>query len=179
MSSTSVCLVNECNDYSVLNEIKVIDAQKDTYKIRGSSLLQTINEVNSNRRIYSMAIGERFVETANEKIDKNRMLGEMDHPTITNIKDPAQLKRQMVVLYEKVCQKFTKMWIEGTNILGLVETTSNQHGIDMARMANIDGIPIGFSCRALGKVKPSNRGKNIVEVTEPAIFVTYDGATRF
>ena len=144
----SVYLMSETSANSILQEITEIPTSgKDTYKIKGHSLLQTINEINSNRRIYGMAIGERFVESANERIDKNRMLGELDHPIIHDLKDPAQLRRQMVVLWERVSHMFTKMWIESNNILGIVETTSNRNGIDLAKMAHIDQIPIGFSCR--------------------------------
>lgn len=101
----------------------------------------------------------------------------MDHPTITNPKDPGQLKRQMVVLFDRVSHKFNKMWIEGNSILSELETTSNRNGVDLARMAYIDKIPIGFSCRAMGKVRPSSMGKGIVEVIEPTHFVTYDSVT--
>ena len=162
---------------SILQEMNLKDRSPDTFKITGLSRLQTIDEVNCNRRIYSTAIGERFVESANNKIKNGRMLGEMDHPTITNPKDPGQLKRQMVVLFERVSHKFNRIWMENKTILSEVETTSNRLGVDLARMAYVDKIPIGFSCRAMGKVKPSSSYKGVMEVVEPAHFVTYDSVT--
>ena len=170
----SVYLINEAAPTSILNEIKTIDGSKDTYKIRGNSVLQTINELNENRRVYTTAIAERFVETANQKIATGRMLGEQDHPEVNDLTDPKQLKRQLCVLWERVCCRYPKMWIEGNKICSIVETTSNARGIDMAKMANIDGIPIGFSCRAVGNVKKSPLAENAVEVVMPAIFITYD-----
>ena len=174
----SICVLGECNDYSILQEIKVIDSNSPTYKIRGSSLLQTLDEINGNRRVYTHAIGEIYVNSANEKINVGRLLGEMDHPYIKNPKDPNEVKRQMMVLWEKVSHKFNKMWIEGNNILGLVETLSNDNGVNLAKIANIDGVPIGFSCRAVGKVQPKNiNGQSIMEVVQPTVFVTYDSVT--
>lgn len=174
-----VCFLNDmtAGEGSLLQEMSVKDHSNDTFKISGLSRLQTIDEVNCNRRIYSMAIGERFVESATEKIKSGRMLGEMDHPTISNPKDPGQLKRQMVVLFERVSHKFNRVWMENKTIMSELETTSNKNGIDLARMAYIDKIPIGFSCRAMGKVKPSSVYKGIMEVVEPAHFVTYDSVT--
>ena len=175
---SSICAISECNSYSVLQEIKTINSNASTYKIRGNSLLQTLDEINGNRRVYTRAIGEIYVDTANKKIAGGRLLGEMDHPFIRNPKDPMEVKRQLIVLWEKVSHKFTKMWIEGNNICAIVETLSNRNGVDLAKMANIDEIPIGFSCRAVGKVKPANfQGQSIMEVTEPTIFVTYDSVT--
>ena len=170
--------LSECNDYSILQEIKTIDSNPSTYKIRGSSLLQTLNEINGNRRIYSHAIGEIYVDTANKKIGIGRLLGEQDHPWIANPNDPNEVKRQMIVLWEKVAHKFDKMWLEGDNICGLVETLSNARGMDRARIAAIDHVPMGFSCRAGGKVKKKTmNGISIMEVVKPTMFVTYDCVT--
>lgn len=174
----SICAISECNDYSVLQEMKVIPSEANTYKIRGSSVLQTLDEINGNRRLYTHAIGEIYVDSANKKIQHNRLLGELDHPWIKNPKDPGEVKRQMMVLWERVSHKFNRMWIEHSNILCEVETLSNNRGIDLARIANIDGVPIGFSCRAVGKVKPRNiNGQSVMEVVQPTLFVTYDAVT--
>lgn len=174
----AVFSINEMNDYSVLQEIKVLSSDASTYKIRGSSILQTLDEINGNRRLYSHAIGEIYVDSGCQKIAKGRLLGEMDHPYIKNPKDPNEVKRQMMVLWERVSHKFDKMWIEGNNICGVLETLSNTRGMDLARIANIDQVPIGFSCRAVGKVKPrSINGQAVMEVVEPTMFVTYDAVT--
>lgn len=174
----AVYSINEMNEYSVLQEIKVLSPDASTYKIKGSSILQTLDEINGNRRLYTHAIGEIYVDSANQKINRGRLLGEMDHPYIKNPKDPNEVKRQMMVLWERVSHKFDKMWIEGNNICGVLETLSNTRGMDLARIANIDKVPIGFSCRAVGKVKPrSMNGQAIMEVVEPTLFVTYDAVT--
>ena len=173
-----ICALDEYNEYSVLQEIKTLDSSPSTYKIRGNSLLQTLDEVNGNRRVYTHAIGEIYVNAANDKIRTKRLLGEMDHPWIRNPKDPMEVKRQLQVLLKECSHKFNKLWIEGNRICGLVETLSNNHGINMARMANIDDVPIGFSCRAIGKVKQKNYGgKPIMEVCQPTVFVTYDAVS--
>ena len=173
-----ICALSESNPYSILQEMSTVNTNPSTYKIRGHSLLQTLDEENGNRRIYSHAIGEIYVNSANEKIKNGRLLGEMDHPFIRNPKDPSEVKRQLMVMLKECSHKFNKMWIEGNRICALVETLSNDHGIDMARMAALDGIPIGFSCRAIGKVKQKQlHGKPILEVTQPTVFVTYDSVS--
>ena len=167
-----ICALAEANDYSILQEVQAINSNPSTYKIKGSSLLQTLDELNGNRRVYTHAIGEIYVNTANDKIKHGRLLGEMDHPFIRNPKDPSEVKRQLMVLLKECSHKFNKLWMENNNICGLVETLSNTHGVNMARMAALDGIPIGFSCRAIGKVKKKTfRGQPFNEVCEPTIFV--------
>ena len=173
-----ICALSEANSYSVLQEVRALNTSPTTYKIRGSSLLQTLDEINGNRRVYTHAIGEIYVDAANEKIKSGRLLGEMDHPYIKNPKDPAEVKRQLMVVLKECSHKFNKLWIENNTICGLVETLSNDHGINMARMAALDGIPIGFSCRAIGKVRKKNfQGRSIMEVCEPTVFVTYDAVS--
>ena len=173
-----ICALDEFNEQSVLQEIKTISDSPSTYKIRGNSLLQTLDEINGNRRVYTHAIGEIYVNAANDKIRTKRLLGEMDHPWIRNPKDPMEVKRQLQVLLKECSHKFTKMWIEGNRICALVETLSNDLGVNMARMATFDDIPIGFSCRAIGKVKQTKRnGKAIMEVCQPTVFVTYDAVS--
>lgn len=106
------------------------------------------------------------------------MATEMDHPFIKNPNDPSEVKRQLLVRLKDASHKFTKMWIEKNNICGLVETLSNDNGINLARMAHLDDVPIGFSCRAIGKVKNGTlNGQSIMEVTQPTVFVTYDAVT--
>ena len=95
------CIISEYDEDSVLQEIKVEDSRAETFKISGSSRLQTIDEVNANRRIYRMAICERFVDAANDKIKNKRMLGELDHPMPTDVNEAMQLRRQVSVLWEK------------------------------------------------------------------------------
>ena len=173
-----ICAITDFNNYTLLQEAKVIDNGVSTYKIRGNSLLQTLNEVNGNRRVYNTTIGNMFVEEANKKISMRKMCGETDHPAITNPKDPAQIKRQLQVPLKESSHKFTKIWREGDNICAIVETLSNDKGINLAKMATIDDLAIGFSCRALGNVKQKNyAGKSILEVCTPAIFVTYDAVS--
>lgn len=173
-----ICALAESNDYSILQEMQAINNNPSTYKIRGYSLLQTLDELNGNRRVYTHAIGEIYVNTANDKIKAGRLLGEMDHPFIKNPKDPSEVKRQLIVLLKECSHKFNKVWIENNKICALVETLSNTHGVNMARMAALDSIPIGFSCRAIGKVKQKNfRGQPVNEVCEPTVFVTYDSVS--
>ena len=173
-----ICAITDFNDYTILQEAQVIDNGISTYKIRGNSLLQTLNEVNGNRRVYNSTIGNMFIQEANKKISMRKMCGETDHPAITNPKDPVQIKRQLQVPLKESSHKFTKIWREGDNICAIVETLSNDKGINLAKMATLDDIAIGFSCRALGNVKQKNyAGKSILEVCTPAIFVTYDAVS--
>lgn len=173
-----ICSITDFNDYTLLQEAKVIDNGISTYKIRGNSLLQTLNEINGNRRVYNSTIGDMFVEEANKKIALRRMAGETDHPAITNPKDPIQIRRQLQVPISEWSHKFTKIWRENDNICAVVETLSNNKGINLAKLATVDDMAIGFSCRALGNVKQKNfQGKSILEVCAPAIFVTYDAVS--
>ncbi len=173
----AVCIVNEFQNGSALQEVEVKQLGGGTFKIRGNSVLQTINEINNNRRRYSTALCEQFVETANKKIRQGKMLGEMDHPMVGDMKNPAEMRRQLTVTYRDASHSFPHMEIQNNKIIGVVESLSNANGMDLARMAAYDNISIGFSCRAVGKVRPIPGMQNCLEVVQPAIYVTHDAVT--
>ena len=178
MANKSVCIMNEFQDGSILQEVEVKPlGSGGTFKIRGTSVLQTINEINNNRRRYSTALCEQFVETANKKIKQGKMLGEMDHPMVGDMKNPHEMRRQLTVTYHDASHCFPVMEIQNNKIVGIVESLSNTNGMDLARMAAYDNISIGFSCRAVGKVRPIPGMQNCLEVIQPAIYVTHDAVT--
>ncbi len=139
-------------------------------KARIKTVLQTLNEVNKNKRIYPRYIIEKSLNEIRPIIKSRSLLGELDHPLVTG-NDEADSYRHFVVLYEKASHIFEDIYIENNIVYGIVETSLTDPGFKMAGLI-MDHVPVGFSLRAIGESKVRSDG--ITEVTNPFNIITYD-----
>jgi len=139
-------------------------------KARIRTVLQTLNEVNKNNRIYPARILERAVREITPIIKTRSLLGELDHPIVTG-NDQADAYRHFVVLYEKASHIIEDITVEGNTIYGVVETSLTDPGFKMAGLI-MDKVPVGFSLRAIGE--STRRPDGVTEITSPFNIVTYD-----
>jgi len=137
-------------------------------KIR--TVLQTMDEVNRNNRIYPQKILERAITDVDPLIKNRTLLGELDHPVVTG-NDQADAYRHFVVLYEKVSHIIEDVKIEGNTIYATVETCLTDNGFKMAGLI-MDKVPVGFSLRAIGETRQKRGG--ILEIKDPFNIITYD-----
>ena len=138
-------------------------------KVIAECYLQTADEVNQNRRIYPRSVLDQGMRAIQEKIDRRRFLGEMDHPISDN------QVRQTTVEYKSVSHLVREWAWEGNRIKGIVETLPYMtHGREMSGLL-ADSIPVGFSLRALGDVS-SEGGAQYVQA--PLIVISYDCVTE-
>ncbi|MCP3684340.1 MAG: primosomal protein [bacterium] len=107
------------------------------------------SEKNKNGRSY---LESEMVNEANrytkDMIETGRALGELNHPTSVEINP------------ERACHIVTKITQEGNNFYGkskILETPMGQ----IVRTLMMDGVKLGVSSRALGKVEESNDVKNV------------------
>lgn len=139
-------------------------------KARIRTVLQTLDEVNKNNRIYPSRILERAVRDIKPLIMTRALLGELDHPIVTG-NDQADAYRHFVVLYEKASHIIEEITVEGNVIYGVVETSLTEPGFKMAGLI-MDKVPVGFSLRAIGE--STRRRDGVTEIAAPFNIVTYD-----
>jgi len=139
-------------------------------KARIKTVLQTLNEVNKNKRIYPRYILEKSLNELRPIIKSRSLLGELDHPLVLG-NDEADSYRHFVVLYEKASHIFEDIYIDDNVVYGIVETSLTDPGFKMAGLI-MDQVPVGFSLRAIGESKVRHDG--VTEVTNPFSIITYD-----
>jgi len=158
------------SEVTAVGSVEVLKESKDGkyHKVKFRACLQTVDEVNANRRIYPKDALSEALSSIKTKISNRTFLGELDHP----IEDDQ--KRQVVVLLKNASHVITKVWISGKEVLGEGETLSTPHGQILTSLIK-DRIPIGFSLRALGNVEMKG---DVSLVKSPIYVVAYDAVSN-
>lgn len=166
-------LLNESYFTPSSGQTQLLESESRGYgmpKVRISTVLQTLNECNKNKRIYPGYLLEKALNEIKPLFKSRSLLGELDHPLISG-NDDADSYRHFVVLYERASHIIEDMYIDGNTLYGVVETSLTEPGFKMAGLI-MDKVPVGFSLRAIGESK--TRSDGITEVTAPFNVITYD-----
>lgn len=166
MSEVNPIVINEITGISGIKIIKESGSLAErNFSVKFKTILQTFEEPNRNKRIYSLDAGKSIYEQAQKLIEESNFVGELDHPVSENV------QRESTVEYKTCSHKFTKVELRD-NVLyaeGITLTTST--GIDLACLMK-DGVKPGFSLRAIGfNIKKA--GENDIVYT-PIMLVAYD-----
>lgn len=103
-------------------------------------------QVNKNKRIYDSFEMDREVHRyQREMIDTKRAMGELNHPTKAEVD------------LERACHLVTEMRRDGNTYIGKSKVLSTPMGMIVKSLIN-DGVKVGMSTRALGKLNESNNG---------------------
>lgn len=146
------------NTYSLLveeptYEVKYLIEEKNrntpsTLHISGPFLMA--NEANKNKRVYPL---EEMVKEVNryqtEMIDSKRATGELNHPSSPEIN------------LERVCHVITDLKQNGNIFEGKSKVLSTPMG-QIVRSLILDGVKLGVSSRALGRLEEDGHGVNRV-----------------
>jgi len=146
------------NTYSLLveeptYEVKYLIEEKNrntpsTLHIQGPFLMA--NEANKNKRVYPL---EEMVKEVNryqtEMIDSKRATGELNHPSSPEIN------------LERVCHVITDLKQNGNIFEGKSKVLSTPMG-QIVRSLILDGVKLGVSSRALGRLEEDGKGVNRV-----------------
>ena len=153
-------IINE--SAAIMEDVDVID---NKYRVTAKGRLQTANEVNRNGRIYRLADLAREIEAPRQKelISTGNMLGEAGHPL------SADLQRQQSIDPANACVRFTKIWMEGEDVMATFQGTNLHLGEAFDKDLRM-GVKPAFSLRALGTVASTPEG-NVVENLK---MITYD-----
>lgn len=161
---------------SFINEVTAVEMPEvlkefregKSYKVKFRACLQTVDEVNSNKRLYRKEDLVEALSNVSDKIKKRMFLGELDHP----IEDDQ--KRQVVVLLKNASHLVTRIDVDGREVIGICETLTTPSGQILTSLIK-DKVPIGFSLRALGNVEFKD-GVSVVK--KPIFIITYDAVSN-
>jgi len=168
------CFVPDNRDIQVLSESKTSNGKtKTVFK----TVLQTIDEVNQNGRIYPMSVAKAIV-TGLKPIAENRSLfQEIDHPASGS--DPqTSMRRAATVELKNSGALIRKIYIDGNQIIGELETLSGFRGPDLRDLILIDKANVGFSLRMLGRLSKHPTMENVIMPSAPMRAITYDVVTN-
>jgi len=103
-------------------------------------------QVNKNKRIYdSFEMDREVARYKREMIDTKRAMGELNHPTKAEVD------------LERACHIVTEMRRDGNSYIGKSKVLSTPMGNIVKSLIN-DGVKVGMSTRALGKLSESSNG---------------------
>lgn len=133
------------------DQVKIVTEQKEdgtkNLYIEGVYLQAEVK--NRNNRVYPSSIMEREVNRyIEEAIDKNRAVGELNHPDTPSIN------------LDRVSHKIVSLKRENNNWIGKAKIVDTPCG-KIARGLHESGVQLGVSSRGLGSLSESN-GVNIV-----------------
>ena len=136
-----------------LNEFEYIQEEKNlgedkTMWVKGVYMMA--NEVNKNQRMYPLEEMSREVTRYNdEMILGGRAMGELNHPTSADVN------------LERACHLVTELKQSGNYFVGKSKLLSTPMGKIVETLIK-DGVKVGMSSRALGKLNEDG-GVNMVE----------------
>lgn len=108
------------------------------------------NEINKNQRIYEKSDMSREVDRyIKEMVEPKRAMGELNHPTSAEVN------------LERACHIVTNLKMEGNYVIGKSQVLSTPMGQLVRSLIN-DGVKVGMSSRALGKLNEEAGGINRV-----------------
>lgn len=171
-------LIFEISSYAKPADITIMEEsynrEAKVNKIVFKTKLQTANEVNQNNRLYSKEVCGTIVENLRPKADSRSLFQEIDHPFISSSSPDVQKRRAAVIQLSNCGSLIREIYVDGNDIIGVVETLSGFRGPDLYNLIAHDKADIGFSVRMFGKIKPHTSMPNVNEVSLPLKAITYD-----
>ena len=125
-------------------------------QVKIKAIMQTTDEVNKNKRIYPKDVLAEGIEKIRPLIEQHALTGELDHP-VPSSNSETDSYRHFVVLYQNTSHIIEDLYFEGNKVMGIVKTASTAKGRDLAGLI-LDGVPVGFSLRALGESEVNSSG---------------------
>lgn len=140
--------------------IEIPDAQIITdngKRVTGEGIIQTAEEENRNGRCYlhQDLLREINCPRTKELLSTGNMLSENGHPMDT------AMVRQQTIDPNNTVARFTKIWMDGNNVMAQFRGTNNEKGEEFDQDLR-EGIKPSWSLRALGSLA-NKGGRNIVE----------------
>jgi hypothetical protein len=150
---------------------KNIKTFKNKNYIRMECVLQTAGDINRNKRSYDKSTLQESIDKIMPRIKGKEFVGELDHPISKN---PS---RQLTVLYKECSHVITDLGWNGNSLVGVLETTNTPNGQILRGLAE-QGIPVGFSYRGMGDLRPVfENGQQTFKVVGPLHTVTWDSVS--
>ena len=136
-------------------------------KVKFSTILQTCDDVNQNKRKYPLDVMKEAVERIQAVIKSRSCVGELDHPIVSGESSQA---RQTTVCFSNASHLITEVYFRGNEIWGEVETLSTDAGRNMAGLV-LDKVQIGFSLRGLADLEDNGTHQTVLK---PLLIICWD-----
>ena len=115
------------------------------------------SEVNKNKRVYELeSMVTEVARYEKEMIEQDRAMGELNHPTTAEVD------------LERACHIVTEMTQEGSTFIGKSKVLQTPCG-EIVRKLVTDGVRVGMSSRALGKIDQEGEVGKVSEMKLVAI----------
>jgi len=168
------CTTVDASDIVVLEETKT---SSGVTKTKFKTVLQTIDEVNKNGRIYPMSVAHSIISKLKPIAENRSLYSEIDHPFTPGMDQQSALRRASMVELKNCGALITKVYTEGNKIMGILESLTGFKGPDFRDLVIVDKANIGFSLRMLGKIQKHPTLENVIMPAEPMRPITYDIVT--
>lgn len=146
--------------------------KKDKSKAIFRMTLQTLDDINSNKRMYPSSVVSEALQKKLPQMKRRSFFGELDHPFPTG-QSQFDAVRQTTVSLKDVSHIITDFEIRGKLVIGQIETTRNQMGMNLFKLLE-DKIGIGMSMRGVADVE---RKGNYTLVKAPLSLISYDSVS--
>jgi hypothetical protein len=147
--------------------------KEDSKKVYFKACLQTINEINQNRRFYPESVLKSAMSDIDEKIKSRSLFNELDHPFKKGDRN-FDIQRQTTVILEKVSHIVTGYEFRENKLIGQMETTRTPCGYILYGLIK-DKTGVGFSMRGMGELETKG-GYN--EVKAPLTIICFDSVSN-
>jgi len=135
-------------------------------------VLQTVDEVNQNKRMYPSRVIKKAMQECQERINRKSFYGEMDHPVPKGIDHFDQIRQTQVSL-ERVSHYIRDYEFVGNKMMGEIETASTPKGQILFGLLK-DKSGVGMSMRGMAELKKIN---DVNEVQDPLVIIAYDSVS--
>jgi len=135
-------------------------------------VLQTVDEINQNHRMYPASVMEKAMGDCKERMNRKSFYGEMDHP-IPKGQDTFDQIRQTQVALERVSHYIRDYDFSGNKLMGEIETASTPKGQILFGLLK-DKSGVGMSMRGMAELE---RLKDHNIVKDPLMVVAYDSVS--
>src|SRR5438477_8749761 len=135
-------------EYIPFSDYKIIEDNKSTGKFLVGGVFQKARDENANGRAYPRKLWERVLsdEKIKERLNKRRMLGELDHPAEGKTSLP------------RVSHVVTELKLDPDDFVrGKYEVFNTPHGQVLKELLR-QGVTLGISSRGNGDLKQDKEG---------------------
>jgi hypothetical protein len=129
----------------------LIEEKKDEKEYFIKGIFMQAEQKNRNGRLYPIDhIAPAIKQYIKEYVDKNRALGELNHPSGPTVN------------LDKVCHKINELYTDGNNFIGKAKILNTPSGKIVKNLIEGD-VKLGVSSRGMGSLKKLSSGINEVQ----------------
>lgn len=134
-------------------------------------VLQTVDEINQNRRLYPKKVLSEAMVNNLDRIKNRQFVGEFDHPFPSG-NNEVDAVRQSTVSLKEISHLIRDYEFEGNRLVGELETTGPYGGQLLTLLR--DHVGVGVSMRGLAELDHQNN-TNIVK--SPLMVISFDSVS--